>query len=342
MIASSYEYCPTRLFQSTFVVAQLASKSAPAKKPKTIESRLIAPYLYTIHAPSSNRHFLTESPISSPIAVPTPGCYICRNTVPADTKSPVRSQELIGKGLTAEVFAWQEGRVLKLFFDWMPAEKVEREFQVTRSLHAAGVPVPAAYEIIESEGRTGIVFERIDGISLLKLVERQPWKLFYGARLLADLHARIHNTIAPSELPAQRDQLQTWLALAKDFSPAERRAAEASLAELPEGTAVCHADFHPANILLSARGPIIIDWIGGTRGHSFADVARTSLLFEHATLPKDSPWHIHLLLKFARRLLHTTYLKRYFQLRGGTLAEVNRWRPIQLAATSAWRCSKML
>jgi aminoglycoside phosphotransferase (APT) family kinase protein len=250
-------------------------------------------------------------------------------------------RELIGIGLTAEIFAWESGRVLKLFFARLPRAKAELEFQITRALHTAGCPVPAAYDLIDIDGRTGIVLERIEGASLLKLVERQPWKFFYAARLLADLHAQIHQLTAPSELPTQRRQLEDWLARAQDFSKdlttEQRRAAEASLALLPVGSAVCHADFHPDNILLSPRGPIIIDWTGGTRGHPQADVARTCVLFESANLPAGSPPHMHLLLACSRRLLHRAYLRRYLAVTHTTRESITRFLPIQRAATIALR-----
>ncbi len=250
--------------------------------------------------------------------------------------------ELIGTGLTAEIFAWEQGRVLKLFFARFPPAKAELELQITRALHNVGCPVPAAYDLIEIDGRTGIILERIEGASLLKLVERQPWKLFYAARLLADLHAQIHQLTAPPELPTQRQQLQGWLARARDLTPEKRRAAETSLALLPDGSAVCHADFHPDNILLSTRGPIIIDWTSGTRGHPQADVARTCTLFESAKLPAESPPHMHLLLACSRRLLHRAYLRRYLAVTHTTRESITRFLPIQRAATVVLRAELLM
>jgi aminoglycoside phosphotransferase (APT) family kinase protein len=248
-------------------------------------------------------------------------------------------QPVISKGGTSDLFAWSGNRVLKVLHARYPRSKAELEFQITRAIHGAGLPAPAAYEVHEFNGRFGFILDRIDGISLLQLVERQPWKLFYAARLLAELHAQTHQHSAPTELPTQREQLEDWLARADDFTPAERGAAETSLAQLPAGNNLCHGDFHPGNILLSHRGPVIIDWSTATRGHPPADVARTSVLFESAALPPGSPIHTRILLFLARRLLHRTYLRRYLTLRGGTIADITKFLPIQRAATSAWRCT---
>lgn len=238
------------------------------------------------------------------------------------------------------MFASGEGRVLKLLHARYPRRKAELELEVTRVLHAAGLPVPAAHEVVEQDGRFGIVFERVDGISLLQRVEQKPWKLFWGARLLAELHVQVHGRTAPAEIPTQREQLETWLKNALDFTPAERSAAEHSLGLVPAGNTVCHGDMHPANILLSSRGPVIIDWTTATRGDPFVDVARTCVLFESAKLPPDARWHMHLLLALARRLLHRTYLSNYLKRSRGSVAEVAKYLPIQRAATSAWRCNR--
>lgn len=257
-----------------------------------------------------------------------------------NVKARALEGQLIGRGGTAEVFAWDEGRVLKLFQSWYPSARAEIEFKITQILRSEGLPVPEAHQLVQIDDRTGIIFEQVHGISMLTMVERQPWKLFYAARLLADLHAEVHRLKAPGELPTQRDQIEAWLAAAEDFTEQERLAARESLGALPEGTTLCHGDFHPDNILFCDRGPVVIDWSGATRGHPYADVARTSVMFESAELPKESTVLVRILFRFARGVLHQTYLRRYLQLRGGTPEEIGKWRPAQRAAASAWRSGK--
>ncbi len=71
--------------------------------------------------------------------------------------------EMIGEGRTAQIFASDEGRVLKLFYDWVDLSSVKREFEATQVAFFAGVPVPQPYEVIEQNGRKGIIYERIMG-----------------------------------------------------------------------------------------------------------------------------------------------------------------------------------
>src|SRR5438874_1460340 len=102
------------------------------------------------------------------------------------------ASEVIGRGLASKVYAYGTGGALKLYESWMPRAKVEREFRTTQIVHQAGLPTPAAYEVVEIEGCLGIVFERLHGISMFRELERKPWRLLTGARRFAALHAALH------------------------------------------------------------------------------------------------------------------------------------------------------
>jgi len=104
-------------------------------------------------------------------------------------EAQLQRETLIGRGLTAEVFSWGQDRMLKLCFPWRPITDVQREFAVTRVIHAAGLPSPAAFALVVIGDRHGIVFERIRGPSLVRQVETRPWTVFAAARQLAELHA---------------------------------------------------------------------------------------------------------------------------------------------------------
>ncbi|MBN1430584.1 MAG: phosphotransferase [Anaerolineae bacterium] len=239
---------------------------------------------------------------------------------------------LIGQGRTADVFAWGQGRILKLYQSWMPATAVEQEYSATRAAQAAGMLVPVTYELVKVEGRHGIVFERIEGISLLAELQAKPWKLFSVARRLGELHAQIHEIQAPVELSTQRQQIKYGIQNTQDITEAEKQAVQNYLTQQPEGASLCHGDFHPDNILLSAQGPVTIDWMTGTRGHPPADVARTSLIIQTAGLPAGIPAHIRLFIDVSRALLYAIYLNRYLQLRPTERREIDRWRLPLIAA----------
>ena len=102
---------------------------------------------------------------------------------------------------------------------------------------------------------------------------------------------------------------------------------------LPDDNCLCHGDFHPGNIMITTRGPIVIDWMDTTQGNSLADVARTSLLTQGAILPKNMPsrW----LLSATRRLINRIYLKHYFKINPNGREQFKIWLTINAAARLA-------
>ena len=109
---------------------------------------------------------------------------------------------LIGNGRTAEVFAWGDGQVLKLYRAGMPAQWVADEARVGRIVVDAGLAAPAIGDIVEVDGRLGVVYERLDGPSMLEYMAGHPAEIPALGRQFAELHAQMHDCNRP-ELPSE-------------------------------------------------------------------------------------------------------------------------------------------
>lgn len=187
----------------------------------------------------------------------------------------------LNQGRHAELYALEPGRVLKLFRPGYPRGAVEAELKRARSAHEAGIPTPRAEQIIESKGRSGIVFERCEGPTLFRVIAEgaaPPQRL---AQVFFDLQRAIHGS-APSGFPDLKDQLARKIAHAHRASEALRQRALEALARLPAGTAACHGDFHPANVIMAARGPVVVDWVDAGRADATLDAARSLMLLRYA------------------------------------------------------------
>lgn len=235
----------------------------------------------------------------------------------------------IALGRTAEVYAWEEGKILKLYREGFSPDDVDYEQRLARIVHASGLPVPAAFDIVEVNGRRGIVYQRMDGPSMLETINKHPGQLRRSMRQLADLHIEMHTRSVP-ELPSQRERLQRKIQRAQPLPDDLKAAALQALEALPDGDRLCHGDFHPGNILLTASGPIIIDWIDATRGNPLADVARTRLLFTTARLPGFSV--LALILRLANRWLLEQYLRGYFASQPNERKVLDAWMPVVAVA----------
>lgn len=107
----------------------------------------------------------------------------------------------------------------------------------------------------------------------------------------------------------------------------------ASLARLPDGEALCHGDCHPGNIIISAGGPVAIDWNDAATGHPLADVARTHLLLQIANTPSQAQPPLERL----RLQLCDTYLNHYLISTGRDRRELEDWQIPVAAARLAER-----
>jgi uncharacterized protein (TIGR02172 family) len=216
----------------------------------------------------------------------------------------------IGEGRTAEIFAWGDGEALKLFRPEFSSPAVStHEAKLARAVFAAGAPSPAVGEVVEVEGRAGVIYERIAGPSLDAQVRAKPWLVPRVARVLAETQAAVHACVLPT-LPPLREVLQERIREARPLTPALRAAALHALERLPDGSALCHGDFHVGNVLLSAHGPLVIDWENATSGYPLADGARTLLLLRMGWVYAKSPAQQRL-LRGAIALLVACYLWRY-------------------------------
>jgi aminoglycoside phosphotransferase (APT) family kinase protein len=236
---------------------------------------------------------------------------------------------LIASGRTADVFAWGEGQVLKLYHNWFGLEDIRFEQRTARAIQASGLPVPAVGEIIQVNGRNGLIYQRVGGIPMWEVLARQPWRMIDFARRSAELHATLHLTIAPTDLPDQHRRLQRKIGQAEGLAEEIRRRALAALGNLPAGNSICHGDFYPGNILIAGRDEVIIDWMDASRGNPLADLARSTIIILGAAATAQIP---QAGMKAFLRLFHALYLRRYFRLRPGGYTEYRRWLPVVAAA----------
>lgn len=232
-------------------------------------------------------------------------------------------------GRTAEIYEWNDREVLKLFHDWFPAEDVEYEARIAKAVSSSGFRVPEVGEIVEVNGRFGLAYERLHGVSLWEAIIAKPWALHKHASLLARLQAEIHAITDVSGLPVLSDKLERRIRNAGELSPEIREACLSVLSRLPKGKNLCHGDFHPNNVILTESGPVVIDWIDAAIGSPLADVARTMILAlgEKATAGQTSILE-KVYLDWGLRLYH----KRYFDIRSGGEEECKAWLPLVAAA----------
>ena len=160
----------------------------------------------------------------------------------------------VGEGREAEVFAWDEGTVLRLLRRSSDPKRVEREAAAMLAAADGGVDVPKVYGTTLVEGRAGLVMERVDGPDLIALMGKRPWAVPRVARIVGRAQARMHDVVAPDDLPSLRELVRTKIEAAAELPVELADFALEKLDGLPDGDRLCHGDLHPGNLLLAETG----------------------------------------------------------------------------------------
>ncbi|GAA5135607.1 phosphotransferase [Pseudonocardia adelaidensis] len=125
--------------------------------------------------------------------------------------------------------------------------EVTREAAAMAHVTAHGFPAPRVF----TAAGTDLVMERLYGPVLLDAVAAGDHDVHDAGRVLADLHGRLH------ALPP------------RPGAPGER---------------LLHLDLHPANVVLTASGPVLIDWTNAADGPPGLDVALSAVILAQAAV----------------------------------------------------------
>lgn len=141
-------------------------------------------------------------------------------------------------------------------------------------LRRVGYPVPA---ILAVDGGD-LIMERLHGRDMLADLTSRPWRTARHGRALAALHDQLHQIAAPE-------------GLRRPFGTGDR---------------IVHLDLHPGNVMLTADGPMVIDWTNAAAGPPGADVAMAYLIIASSDLDA-LPWW----LRPAAWSLRRMFLRRF-------------------------------
>ena len=234
---------------------------------------------------------------------------------------------LISSGEQSELFMYGPDTLVKLFRKGVSSRHVYREANNTRTAMAYGLPVPALKDIIEIDGREGIVMEYIKGPTITNILRKAPHKINLYAQKFARLQADLHS-ISVKDFPNQREFMENTIKSSRGRLGMEITEKILQLfLILPDSDRLCHNDFHQENVIFSAKGPIILDWQEALRGNPIADVVHAILVQEHpvpAPILKNSSHYFQLHNKY-RKLFAKLYQKEYMKLTNISLSQISDW-----------------
>lgn len=233
--------------------------------------------------------------------------------------------ELLGKGMTAEVYAWGQDKVLKLYLENYREEWIRREADIGQRIHDAGVPSPAVYDMVEVDGRKGVIFQRIYGKTVVGLLASRPYLFCDYVFQMAGFHYKIHQYSADG-IPSQKERLSSLIRLSSDLLGSYKvKRILNYLDRLPEGNSICHGDFYLSNIIISDNQFVAIDWSGGCIGNPLGDVVKTCMIINSPAMLPGTPGFLAEMSRYPKWLTYQIYINEYMRLARAKFSDLDAW-----------------
>lgn len=246
---------------------------------------------------------------------------IAHDPLPMDlSDTDIANLRFVAQGVSAELFALDDGRVAKLFRPAVSDEMIAREAIMSVFADSAGLPVAPALWQGAIGARRAILYPYVTGDVFIDRVRRRPMEAGKLIDAMASLHASIHAVSAPDARPVKQ-VLETDILYGPASLTAQRQMVD-YLHALPDGDALLHGDFHLGNIMMAPQGPVVIDWSKAAAGHPAADVVRSEMLLRFGIGPSD--WITNLFRDWAATRLRRAYLATSLV----TAADLDAWRPV--------------
>ncbi|HKM21585.1 MAG TPA: aminoglycoside phosphotransferase family protein [Lachnospiraceae bacterium] len=239
---------------------------------------------------------------------------------------------LIGQGNTAEIYEYENDKILKLFRDYMDSTSIENEYHNSCVAYDLLMDcVPKVYDMVDYSDRTGIIYQKVIGSDMMKLMLSSVGSLKHLAKELAHIHHEMQINVNNKKLPSVKEKLIEDLRNVNQLEPEMKEQILRYLDALPNGNALCHFDFHPGNIIYCDNNPIIIDWMTACYGDPLSDVARTCIMLKHAVVP-NIPNILQPVVNVFKKIILNIYLNEYMLISGCTIEDIEKWYPPIIAA----------
>lgn len=207
----------------------------------------------------------------------------------------------------------------KAFSADYPTSDILNEALNQSRVYESGLFVPRVYEVKKiDDGRLAIVMDYIDGKSLAQLIDENPENKDKYIDRLIEVQMSVHEFHADN-LNKQRDKFNRKINIS-GLDATTRYELHARLDSMHKRNKLCHGDFNPSNVIITADDrACIIDWSHVTVGNASADIARTYLLFKLAGDDETAEY----------------YLKAYCKMSDTAMQYIQNWLPIVAASQMA-------
>ena len=175
-------------------------------------------------------------------------------------KLSLGSAKPVGSGYTADVYDLDDGNVVKVLKKG-DASEAEREILLSKWAFSKGIPTAISYDVVDVDGRPGLVYESLGRGNLRNLFRDHPEQFDSAVAQYVDLLHTINSiTDDENKLPDAAALMRGCLpTLRPILSDAEYEKMSSLLASIPDRRTIVHGDCQVKNVRVVKGELYLID-----------------------------------------------------------------------------------
>lgn len=221
---------------------------------------------------------------------------------------------LAGDGYTSVTYFTNDNdAMIKLYYDFVNDDELLREKRYSTEAVKLGIPTPLSGDLIDVDGRKGILFERIKTkTSFARALSNDHSRLDELAKDFAELAKNLHSTLTnKTSFPDVKSVYKRYVDLFQDLTVEEKGKIKAFIDSVEDRDTCLHGDFHFGNaIITSDNRKLFIDMSDFSYGNPLFDLG-TMYFVTHNTLDDRAEKLFHsprsVLLEFYEHFIHYYY-----------------------------------
>ena len=188
----------------------------------------------------------------------------------------IKKCKKIGEGMFSEVFDLANKTIVKVMSKQTPFDDIVYEYEISKKAHEIGMPCPKTYGIVQTELGYGIVYEKIEGMTLNKYLKKHP-KMY---EIYAEKYAKLLRKI--NEIRVEKTEFesikQIYFNRIKKFAKYGLTQEQVDFLKqvinlVPEENCLLHGDPRLTNVMITTEGKLIfIDLDNLSYGNPLFDV----------------------------------------------------------------------
>lgn len=193
----------------------------------------------------------------------------------ASRQLTVEGCEVIGKGACGECYRIDDETIIKLYYGGMDISVIEHEKALSKKAFVMGIPTAISYDIVEADGRKGVVYELIKSKTLGELMRSDDGKLDEYIEQYVDICKTVHSiTTKDPEIPSFKDINREDIPNVTGITDEEREYLYRFLDLVPDMDNCIHGDLNINNVMVQDGECCLIDMGELSTGIPMFDISR--------------------------------------------------------------------